>query len=191
MNTFSESRHWQAQQCSHEGKPEDGATRQNVVIFSNQLHQSIGIMSFSKNKYYDELKQVDITQAPAKPSENLTFLFHSWKKLEKYSTSWDCLSLTRSGLGLSLSPQQHLSGCSSCTSLRPLIELPTTLFSFMSMHNSPSLSHHMGLVYPLKWKTSMLAYHPSLQRWGHCISNDGLSPSKEGRRRRGPAAISH
>ena len=65
--------------CSHEGKPEDGATRQNVVIFSNQLHQSIGIMSFSKNKYYDELKQVDITQAPAEPSENLTFLFHSWK----------------------------------------------------------------------------------------------------------------
>ena len=79
MNTFSESRHWQAQQCSHEGNPEDRATRQNVVIFSNQLHQSIGIMSFSKNKYYDELKQVDINQAPAEPSENLTFLFHSWK----------------------------------------------------------------------------------------------------------------
>jgi hypothetical protein len=52
---------------------------QNVVMFRNQLHQSIGIMSLSKNKYYDELKQVDITQAPAEPSENLTFLFHSWK----------------------------------------------------------------------------------------------------------------
>ena len=46
-------------------------------LFSYQLHLSIGI-NF-KNKYYDELKQVD--------GENLTFLFYSlastrvWKRL--------------------------------------------------------------------------------------------------------------
>ena len=91
-------------------------------MFSNQLH-NIGI-----NKYYDELKQVD-----------LTFLFYSLASLGHWVNCHFLLINT-----CKVTPQ------SSCTSLRPLIELPTTLFSFMSMHNSPSLSHHMGLVYPLK-----------------------------------------
>ena len=134
-------------------------------MFSNQLH-NIGI-----NKYYDELKQVD-----------LTFLFHSLASLGHWVNCHFLLINT-----CKVTPQ------SSCTSLRPLIELPTTLFSFMSIINAQFTFFEppYGTGLPSEMKNINVAYHPSLQRWGHCISNEGLCPSKEGRRRWGPAAISH